>query len=97
MIDYDYVAVKAPMFSFARLRGADPTLGVEMTSTGEVACFGQDMQEAFLQVSWTCRSRSVLLIVSYPCRLYWQPISNCQPNHLRNTYWCLSLRPSKHQ
>lgn len=38
------------MFSFARLRGADPTLGVEMTSTGEVACFGQDMQEAFLQV-----------------------------------------------
>lgn len=51
LTDYDYVAVKAPMFSFARLRGADPTLGVEMTSTGEVACFGQDMQEAFLQVS----------------------------------------------
>jgi hypothetical protein len=37
------------MFSFARLRGADPTLGVEMASTGEVACFGTDMQEAFLQ------------------------------------------------
>lgn len=46
--DYDYVAVKAPMFSFTRLRGADPTLGVEMSSTGEVACFGKDAQEAFL-------------------------------------------------
>ncbi len=50
LVDYDYVAVKAPMFSFTRLRGADPTLGVEMTSTGEVACFGKDFQEAFLQV-----------------------------------------------
>jgi len=37
LIDIDYVAVKAPMFSFTRLRGADPTLGVEMASTGEVS------------------------------------------------------------
>jgi carbamoyl-phosphate synthase/aspartate carbamoyltransferase len=37
------------MFSFTRLRGADPTLGVEMASTGEVACFGQDQNEAFMQ------------------------------------------------
>jgi hypothetical protein len=36
------------MFSFTRLQGADPTLGVEMMSTGEVACFGVDMYEAFL-------------------------------------------------
>lgn len=49
LYDYDYVGVKAPMFSFTRLRGADPTLGVEMSSTGEVACFGHDVQEAFLQ------------------------------------------------
>lgn len=49
LADYEYVAVKAPMFSFMRLRGADPTLGVEMASTGEVACFGIDVQEAFLQ------------------------------------------------
>ena len=40
---------KAPMFSFTRLRGADPTLGVEMSSTGEVACFGDDVYEAFIQ------------------------------------------------
>jgi len=37
------------MFSFTRLRGADPTLGVEMSSTGEVACFGNDEHEAFIQ------------------------------------------------
>jgi carbamoyl-phosphate synthase small subunit len=49
LLDIDYVCVKAPMFSFTRLRGADPTLGVEMASTGEVACFGEDSHEAFLQ------------------------------------------------
>jgi carbamoyl-phosphate synthase/aspartate carbamoyltransferase len=49
LLDIDYVCVKAPMFSFTRLRGADPTLGVEMSSTGEVACFGEDVYEAFLQ------------------------------------------------
>jgi carbamoyl-phosphate synthase/aspartate carbamoyltransferase len=48
LLDIDYVCVKAPMFSFTRLRGADPTLGVEMASTGEVACFGEDSHEAFL-------------------------------------------------
>merc|ERR1719502_1842418 len=37
----DFVGVKAPMFSFQRLKGADPSLGVEMASTGEVACFGE--------------------------------------------------------
>lgn len=45
----NYVAVKAPQFSFARIRGADPVLRVEMSSTGEVACFGQDVNEAFLK------------------------------------------------
>jgi carbamoyl-phosphate synthase (ammonia) len=44
-----YVGVKAPMFSFARLRGSDPVLGVEMASTGEVACFGASKEEAFLK------------------------------------------------
>ena len=45
--DIDYVGVKCPMFSFTRLRGADPILGVEMSSTGEVACFGDSVHEAF--------------------------------------------------
>jgi carbamoyl-phosphate synthase large subunit len=48
-LDLDYVGVKAPQFSFTRLEGADPTLGVEMASTGEVACFGWDFDGAFLK------------------------------------------------
>lgn len=44
-----YVAVKVAQFSFARLIGAHPKLGVEMASTGEVACFGKDVEEAFLK------------------------------------------------
>ncbi len=47
--NYDFVGVKAPEFSFTRLEGADPTTGVEMASTGEVACLGQDFDEAFLK------------------------------------------------
>jgi len=45
----DYVAVKAPQFSFDRLKGAEPKLGVEMASTGEVACFGATTEEALLK------------------------------------------------
>lgn len=48
-LDLDYVVVKSPQFSFARLRGADPVLSVEMSSTGEVACFGNDIYEALLK------------------------------------------------
>lgn len=43
------IAVKAPKFSFMRLEGADPVTGVEMASTGEVACFGRTFEEAFLK------------------------------------------------
>jgi carbamoyl-phosphate synthase large subunit len=48
-LDLDYVGVKAPQFSFSRIRGADPALRVEMASTGEVACLGADLPEAFLK------------------------------------------------
>ncbi len=41
--------VKSPQFSFMRLEGADPVTGVEMVSTGEVACFGNNFEEAFLK------------------------------------------------
>ena len=47
--DLDYVGVKASQFSFTRLKGSDPVLGVEMASTGEVACLGDDFNEAFLK------------------------------------------------
>jgi carbamoyl-phosphate synthase large subunit len=48
-IDMEYVACKAPVFSFGRLKNSDPRLGVEMQSTGEVACFGMNKYEAFLK------------------------------------------------
>ncbi|MBM4177072.1 MAG: carbamoyl-phosphate synthase large subunit, partial [Ignavibacteria bacterium] len=47
--DLDYVGVKASQFSFTRLKGSDPIIGVEMSSTGEVACLGDDFNEAFLK------------------------------------------------
>ena len=49
MKQLSFVAVKVPQFSFARLTGADPILHVEMASTGEAACFGEDVEEAFLK------------------------------------------------
>ena len=47
--DRGFVATKVPQFSWTRLAGADPFLGVEMASTGEIACFGKDLHEAY----WT--------------------------------------------
>jgi len=63
--DLEYVGVKAPQFSFTRLDGADPVLGVEMASTGEVGCLGDDFEEAFLKallaVGFRLPVKSVLL------------------------------------
>ncbi|MBI2545626.1 carbamoyl-phosphate synthase (glutamine-hydrolyzing) large subunit [Candidatus Woesearchaeota archaeon] len=60
-----YVGVKAPQFSFTRLKGADPVLGVEMSSTGEVGCLGKDLNEAFLKailaVGFRLPKKTVLL------------------------------------
>jgi len=46
--DIDRIGVKASQFSFARLQNADPVLGVDMSSTGEVGCMGDDLNEAML-------------------------------------------------
>ena len=46
--DIDYIGIKASQFSFARLHKADPVLGVDMSSTGEVGCLGRDFDEALL-------------------------------------------------
>jgi len=63
--DLNYVGVKAPQFSFTRLKGSDPVLGVEMVSTGEVACLGDDFNEAFLKslisVGFKMPKKTVLL------------------------------------
>ncbi len=65
MQELDYVGVKAPQFSFTRLDGADPVLGVEMASTGEVGCIGDDFEEAFLKamlsVGYQLKVNTILL------------------------------------
>lgn len=62
--DLDYVGVKASQFSFSRLQKADPVLGVDMASTGEVGCLGDDTHEALLtamlSVGYTVPKKNVL-------------------------------------
>lgn len=57
-LELDHVAVKNPQFSYNRLKGADPVAGVEMASTGEVACFGNDESEAFYY-SWLATDQNI--------------------------------------
>lgn len=63
--DLDYVGIKASQFSFSRLQGADPVLGVDMASTGEVGCIGTDSGDALIKamvsVGNRVPSKSVLL------------------------------------
>ncbi len=49
VFDLDYIGVKASQFSFSRLQNADPVLGVDMSSTGEVGCIGEDFSDAILK------------------------------------------------
>ncbi len=57
-LELDYVGVKTPQFSYQRLKGASPVAHVEMASTGEVACLGHDLLEAFL-LSWLATEQTV--------------------------------------
>ena len=70
LFDVDYVGIKASQFSFSRLQGADPVLGVDMASTGEVGCIGDDTDEALLKamlsVGHRIPQRSVLLSTGTP-------------------------------
>ena len=63
--DIDRIGVKASQFSFARLQNADPVLGVDMSSTGEVGCLGDDLNEALLNAliatGYKLPKRSVLI------------------------------------
>ena len=49
LFELDYIGIKASQFSFARLSKADPILGVDMSSTGEVGCIGEDYYDALLK------------------------------------------------
>ncbi|HDR88280.1 MAG TPA: carbamoyl-phosphate synthase (glutamine-hydrolyzing) large subunit [Bacteroidetes bacterium] len=68
--DLDYVGVKAPQFSFSRLQKADPILGVDMASTGEVGCLGEDFYEAILKamfsVGYRIPRKAILLSTGEP-------------------------------
>jgi carbamoyl-phosphate synthase large subunit len=65
VFELDYVGVKAPQFSFSRLAKADPVLGVDMASTGEVGCIGEGFYEAILKamfsVGYRIPEKSILL------------------------------------
>jgi predicted RNA binding protein YcfA (HicA-like mRNA interferase family) len=65
LFELDYVGIKAPQFSFARLQQADPVLGVDMASTGEVGCIGENYYDAVLQamlsVGYRIPKKSVLI------------------------------------
>ncbi|GHV67131.1 carbamoyl-phosphate synthase (glutamine-hydrolyzing) [Bacteroidia bacterium] len=71
VFDLDYVGVKASQFSFARLLKADPILGVDMSSTGEVGCIGENYYEAILKSMLSVGYRipkKTILISSGPTR-----------------------------
>jgi len=65
LFELDYVGVKAPQFSFHRLLNADPVTGVDMASTGEVACIGENFYEALLKsmlsVGYRIPKRTILI------------------------------------
>ncbi len=82
IFDLDYVGIKAPQFSFSRLQKADPVLGVDMSSTGEVGCIGENYYEAILKsmlsVGYRIPEKNILLSTGpskskaellEPCRL----------------------------
>jgi carbamoyl-phosphate synthase large subunit len=65
LFELDYVGVKAPQFSFARLLNADPVQGVDMASTGEVGCIGENfyeaMMKAMLSVGYSIPEKNILI------------------------------------
>ena len=65
IFDLDYIGIKAPQFSFQRLLKADPVLGVDMASTGEVGCIGENYYEVLLKsmlsVGYTIPKKNILL------------------------------------
>uniref|UniRef100_A0A671W8C4 Carbamoyl-phosphate synthase [ammonia], mitochondrial n=1 Tax=Sparus aurata TaxID=8175 RepID=A0A671W8C4_SPAAU len=65
IIPVDFVGIKAPMFSWPRLRDADPVLRCEMASTGEVACFGPNIYSAFLKPSGSPLASCLCFLLLY--------------------------------
>ncbi len=81
IFDLDHIGVKASQFSFSRLQKADPVLGVDMSSTGEVGCIGDDYYEAVLKamlsVGYTIPEKNVMLS-SGPVRSKLEMLNSCR-------------------
>jgi carbamoyl-phosphate synthase large subunit len=81
IFDLDYIGIKAPQFSFSRLSKADPILGVDMSSTGEVGCLGDDFYEAILKamlsVGYTIPKKNILLSTG-PMRSKVELLNSCR-------------------
>ncbi len=81
IFDLDYIGIKAPQFSFARLKQADPVLGVDMSSTGEVGCIGENFYEAILKsmlsVGYNIPKKNILLSTG-PMRSKVELVNSCR-------------------
>jgi carbamoyl-phosphate synthase large subunit len=81
IFDLDYIGIKAPQFSFSRLKKADPVLGVDMSSTGEVGCIGENYYEAILKamlsVGYTIPEKNILLSTG-PMRSKVELVESCR-------------------
>jgi len=81
VFDLDYIGIKAPQFSFSRLQKADPILGVDMASTGEVGCIGENFYEtilmSMLSVGYSIPEKNILLSTG-PMRSKVELINSCR-------------------
>jgi carbamoyl-phosphate synthase large subunit len=81
VFDLDYIGIKAPQFSFSRLQKADPILGVDMASTGEVGCIGENFYEAILtsmlSVGYSIPKKNILLSTG-PMRSKVELVNSCR-------------------
>ncbi len=81
VFDLDYIGIKAPQFSFSRLHRADPILGVDMASTGEVGCIGENFYEAILKsmlsVGYNIPKKNILLSTG-PVRSKIEMVNSCR-------------------
>lgn len=87
-----HVGTKVPQFSFTRLQGADPVLGVEMASTGEVACFGRNKSEAYAKAllatgfKWPKNKNVLLSIGNYSEKMEFLPQAEALISHGFNLF-----------
>jgi carbamoyl-phosphate synthase large subunit len=95
-LELDYVGVKAPQFSYQRLKGADPVAHVEMASTGEVACLGEHLYDAYWR-AWLSSEQPIvnkrlLISIANPYKTKLLPLLK----KLESLGWCLYSTEGTH-